>query len=144
MPNRKTSPSHRRLFLTAGLGAIGAALAAAAGWPLWRFLAPSAGPGEQVRVTLERAKVPLGGAHFFDFGGRPAVVLQIAPGQFNALSAVCTHLGCIVQWQEKAKELLCPCHAGRFAPDGRVLGGPPPRALEQLPVAVSGDKLLIG
>lgn len=144
MPNQEDSASRRRFFLTAGLGVIGAALAAAAGWPLWRFLAPSTGPGEKERATIVKSEVPLGGAHFFRFRGRPAVVLQTASGQFNALSAVCTHLGCIVQWKEDRKEFLCPCHAGRFSPDGRVLGGPPPRALEQLPVTVVDDKLLIG
>lgn len=144
MSEKPGMPSSRRSFLIAGLGSIGAALAAAIGWPLWRFLAPSAGPGKLERVSIARSQVPPGSAHFFQFRGKPAVILQPTAGQFTALSAVCTHLGCIVQWKEAQKEFLCPCHAGRFAPDGRVLGGPPPRPLEQLTVAVANDKLLIG
>lgn len=144
MTDDQRPPSRRRFLLMTGLGVIGAAVAAAAGWPIWRFLSPSAGPGKLEKAIVPRSEVPLGGAHFFRFQGRPAVVLQPAAGQFLALSAVCTHLGCIVQWKAEQKEFLCPCHAGRFAPDGRVLGGPPPRPLEQYPVTVSDDRLVIG
>jgi nitrite reductase/ring-hydroxylating ferredoxin subunit len=56
-----------------------------------------------------------------------------------ALSAVCTHLGCVVAWQDQAGEFLCPCHGGRFSADGQVLGGPPPKPLETL--LVSGSKI---
>jgi cytochrome b6-f complex iron-sulfur subunit len=72
------------------------------------------------------------------------VILQSAPGTFFAYSAICTHLGCIVQWLPEQREFLCPCHAGRFAPDGRVLSGPPPRPLDPLPVMVVDNRLLIG
>ncbi len=134
----------RRTFLTAALGAIGAVLAAAAAWPVWRYLSPLEQPGDEDRIALERDDVPLGVAHFFRFRGQPAVVLQPSPGTFLAFSAVCTHLGCIVQWLPEQREFLCPCHAGRFAPDGRVLSGPPPRPLDPLPVTVVEDRLLIG
>ena len=34
------------------------------------------------------------------------------------LSATCTHLGCTVKWDEAKGEFRCPCHDGRYAPDG--------------------------
>jgi len=93
---------------------------------------------------VARGEVGVGKAHFFNFHGRPAVVLQLKPGDFSAFSAVCTHLGCIVKWVVEKQEFLCPCHAGRYSAEGAVLSGPPPKPLESLPVAVEGDQVLIG
>jgi cytochrome b6-f complex iron-sulfur subunit len=144
MEAQSTPPAQRRTFLLMIAGGIGTLLAAAAGWPLLRFLAPVGGAGEGEQVKIPRSAVAAGVAHFFQFRGKPAVVLQSSPGEYLALSAVCTHLGCVVQWQEGKGEFLCPCHAGRFSPTGTVLGGPPPRPLEPLPLAVAGEQLLIG
>ncbi len=134
----------RRKFLGLCLGAITASLAAAALWPIWRYLAPQGGPGKSEKIELARDQVPVGGAHFFTFRGHPAVVLQEKAGEFIALNAVCTHLGCIVKWLPDKGEFLCPCHAGRYSPAGSVLGGPPPKPLESYPVAVQDNKIVIG
>lgn len=144
MEDNPLPPSRRRLFLTMMLGGIGAALAAAAGWPVWRYLSPPGSAGGKGRVAVPRSRVEVGGAHFFQFRGHPAVLLQRSPGVFVAFSAICTHLGCIVQWLPDRGEFLCPCHAGRFAGDGKVLGGPPPKPLELIPVVLAGDDLLVG
>ena len=124
MEQNMVSPSQRRNFLMVMLGGVGALLAAAAGWPLLRFLMPSGDGDAAGQVTIDRAQVALGQAHLFQYQGRPAMVLQPSPGEFVALSAVCTHLGCIVQWQEAEAEFLCPCHAGRFSATGAVVSGP--------------------
>jgi Rieske Fe-S protein len=50
----------------------------------------------------------------------------------RALSATCTHLGCQVGWDGRAKKFKCPCHGGVYAPDGAVLEGPPPRPLDRI------------
>lgn len=138
------TPQKRRKFLQILVGGVGVLLAGAAGWPLLRFLAPPGGADDSAQVTINREEVAPGSAHMFQFKGRPAVVLQPAPGDFIALSAVCTHLGCIVQWQENEDQFLCPCHAGRFATDGTVISGPPPEPLESLPVTLEGDQILVG
>jgi cytochrome b6-f complex iron-sulfur subunit len=72
------------------------------------------------------------------------VLLQPTAGEFLALSAVCTHLGCIVKWVADSEEFLCPCHGGRFSPAGQVLGGPPPKPLAVYGVSIEGDEILIG
>ena len=144
MSDTTASSSERRTFLAIILGGIGAVIAGLFSWPLFRFLSPidKGGAAQQVRVA--KAEVGVGGAHFFSFQGRPAVLLQPTAGEFMALSAVCTHLGCIVKWVDKSQEFLCPCHGGRFSPTGQVLGGPPPEALETYSVSLEGDEILIG
>lgn len=144
MSEAPASPNERRTFLGIILAAIGTFTAGAFGWSLFRFLSPVERGGEDSQVRVTRDLVAIGGAHFFAFQGRPAVVLQPRAGEFVALSAVCTHLGCIVKWIDDSQEFLCPCHAGRFAPSGQVLGGPPPRALDTYPVILDGDDILIG
>jgi Rieske Fe-S protein len=51
-------------------------------------------------------------------------------GHLHAVSAVCTHLGCIVRWSSAERSWDCPCHGSRFDIDGRVLEGPATRDLE--------------
>jgi cytochrome b6-f complex iron-sulfur subunit len=136
--------SSRRKFLVSAFSAIGAVLAAVVAYPIVKYLSPSQTGGERGRVTIPRAQVGVGQAYFFQFLGHPAVVLQRAPGVFVAFSAICTHLGCIVRWLPEKGEFLCPCHAGRYASDGKVLGGPPPKPMPAIPVTLSGDNLLVG
>jgi Rieske Fe-S protein len=51
-------------------------------------------------------------------------------GRFHAVSAVCTHLGCLVAWNGAEKSWDCPCHGSRFGVAGEVLEGPAVRPLE--------------
>jgi glycine/D-amino acid oxidase-like deaminating enzyme/nitrite reductase/ring-hydroxylating ferredoxin subunit len=57
-------------------------------------------------------------------GLKKIAVYRDEQGTLAELSAVCTHLGCIVGWNEQEKTWDCPCHGSRFAPDGHVVNGP--------------------
>jgi cytochrome b6-f complex iron-sulfur subunit len=61
---------------------------------------------------------------------------------FHVVSAVCTHLGCTVQWSADKAEFACPCHGSHFRADGAVAGGPAPRALAWYTVGLSPDGYL--
>ncbi len=135
---------NRRRFLVAAIGTTGAALTALVGWPLLRTLTPDSGEGADAQVRVPRKDVPVGGAKFVQYKGKPAVVLQPEPGKFTALSAVCTHLGCIVKFKPEQGDFECPCHGGRFDTKGEVLAGPPPEPLATLAVAVDGDDIVVG
>ncbi len=90
---------------------------------------------------LTPGDVPPGSGVVGRLGSRPVLVLNQA-GKLTALSAVCTHLGCIVAWDGDSRLIRCPCHGGVFAPDGRNIAGPPPRPLPHFPLAVVNGMLV--
>lgn len=55
-------------------------------------------------------------------------------GKLHAVSSLCSHVGCDVEWNGEDKAWECPCHGSRFAPDGRVLRGPAMRPLSSADV----------
>jgi Rieske Fe-S protein len=58
-------------------------------------------------------------------------VIRKAGQEVTVLSNKCTHLSCRVNWIEEEQHFHCPCHDAQFGIDGEVLGGPPPRPLDQ-------------
>ena len=53
-------------------------------------------------------------------------------GALHERSAICTHLGCVVQWNSTEKTFDCPCHGSRFQTDGHVVNGPAISALAEV------------
>ena len=64
-------------------------------------------------------------------------------GGFLAISAICTHLRCIVNWNEVLKKFECPCHGAKFNQNGEVLEGPPPRPLDLYKLQILAGNLVI-
>lgn len=95
----------------------------------------------ETRVPL--ASLPSGERLRVLHGGRP-VELRRAGDGVVARSLVCTHFGCEVAWKPDEGVYACPCHEGRFAPDGRVLGGAPSRPLPEVPVRIEGPTVVLG
>jgi Rieske Fe-S protein len=61
--------------------------------------------------------------------GERLAVYRDAQGSLHAVSSVCTHLGCLVKFNNAEKTWDCPCHGSRFGVDGAVLDGPATRPL---------------
>jgi glycine/D-amino acid oxidase-like deaminating enzyme/nitrite reductase/ring-hydroxylating ferredoxin subunit len=64
-------------------------------------------------------------------GGRQCAVHRDESGALRAVSARCTHLGCLVAFNRAEQAWECPCHGSRFGPDGAILQGPAVRPLEK-------------
>jgi Rieske Fe-S protein len=77
-------------------------------------------PGEVSSVS----EIPPGEGGILRRGLHKIAVYRDPMGAVIELSAVCRHLGCIVEWNTSEKTWDCPCHGSRYAPDGRVLNGP--------------------
>ncbi|MDB5098078.1 MAG: (2Fe-2S)-binding protein, partial [Cyanobacteria bacterium RYN_339] len=67
-----------------------------------------------------------------DLEGEMVAASKDEHGKVTALSATCTHMGCLVHWNGAEKSWDCPCHGSRFATNGQVMCGP---AREGLPPA---------
>jgi cytochrome b6-f complex iron-sulfur subunit len=123
----------RRLLLAAGSGAVAAGVAGAladravlhgsdgpdqppVAGPASRTLVPNQGTWEQVAST---ADLTPGQAHRF---ATPRVIGFVSEhqGELVAVSGACTHLGCLLQANNEAGRLDCPCHRTAFGLDGSV------------------------
>lgn len=62
--------------------------------------------------------------------GEKLAVYRDDEGELQAISPVCTHLGCVVEFNASERTWDCPCHGSRFRPDGSVIRGPARKPLE--------------
>jgi cytochrome b6-f complex iron-sulfur subunit len=131
--------------LTTLLGLSGALGLAGLFAPILRYAYPVARAEVQPRqrVAALAELTPLGEAVSFDYLEAPAALILLEDGTPKAFYLACTHFGCIVHWRTEEKDFYCPCHAGVFAPDGTVTGGPPPSPLVELRVAEEAGELFV-
>ena len=101
-------------------------------------------PTYLVGDRLKRAKahsaadVPRGSGRVLVVDGERIAVSRDDAGTARAVSAVCTHMGCIVHWNDAERSWDCPCHGSRFDPSGQMFHGPAARNLEPRPVPGRG------
>jgi cytochrome b6-f complex iron-sulfur subunit len=87
-------------------------------------------------------ELPVGKAKPVVFQGKNVMVMHVKAG-FFAADMKCTHLGCMVEWQEKNQVLFCPCHAAVFDYQGKVISGPAPSPLPSYKVDIAGNKIVV-
>jgi len=141
--------SSRRTFVRVAAGGVGLCYAAALGYPVYCYLnSPIEKAASMVvvnEVSLPDAiKLAPGSVLMFKFGSRPAMLIRHADGQWVALIAVCTHLGCTVQYQPDKDRIYCACHGGIYNPyTGGNISGPPPKPLTKLDVKVTDTAVVV-
>jgi Rieske Fe-S protein len=103
--------------------------------------APAAA-GNGANALTATSEIPVGSGKIFT--SERIVVTQPVSGDFKAFSAVCTHMGCIVN-QISDGTIDCPCHGSQFSiKDGSVVGGPAPSPLAAEAIKVSGTSIILG
>lgn len=150
MPSASSTPSEpppsRRRFLAwlsrAFLGLWGLGGAAVIG----AYLKP---PEHAMRVAERMVRVGLlddlriGEARLIRHDVTPFYVVRLDATRLTAISAVCTHVRCILGFDRERRTLTCPCHDGRFDLTGQVLSGPPPRPLASYSVSVRAGEVFV-
>lgn len=127
------SPRRRRVlkWLTGGfLSLWGFGFA----WVIAAFLKPlhSQGHlGERVIRVGPLDALPVGQAQLVRRGREPLFVIRSGEESLVGLAGVCTHLHCVLQWDDEQEQLQCPCHEGAFDANGNVLKGPAARGLRR-------------
>lgn len=135
----------RRSFLNLILAFLSAISALIIGLPLIRFTFPPEGVikmrGRKTQVGKVR-EIPEGGSKTVLFENSPVLLINYG-GEFRALSAICSHMGCFLRWDPQSGQIKCPCHYASFDIEGKVISGPPPRPLKSFKIEISDERIFI-
>ena len=133
--------SRRRLIAYAWIGAAAIALGELIGGT-FAFLWPRRRRGKEERIFIAGKVSDFKIGEVVVFRKEKTFVVRLEGG-FLAISSVCTHLHCIVNWNAVSKRFECPCHGAKFNEGGEVLEGPPPRPLDLHKLEVAAGNVVI-
>ncbi len=134
----------RRQLLKTSLAFLGTTTLISFVYPASKFLVRPKSSIKDTPLTFNKDEVPIGTAKEFVFNEIPLLVINRRGSGFIALSRVCTHLGCLVGYDKFNNKLVCPCHAGEFDLEGRVLSGPATKPLLRYSLKITADQVTIG
>lgn len=95
-------------------------------------------PAALVKDRVDRGEVksvdevPRGEGRLMRAKDKMVALFRDDENRVHSRSAVCTHMGCYVQFNQSERSWDCPCHGSRFDPDGCVLNGPATKPLEKV------------
>jgi Rieske Fe-S protein len=115
-------------------------------YPVLRYLIPPATSEpslSELELPFKASEILPNSGRIVPFGGKPILVFRTPSGELKALSAVCTHLNCTVQYRKDRSDVWCACHNGTYNLDGGNVSGPPPRPLTAFDVNVRGDQVVV-
>jgi len=141
--------SRRELLQGLGVAAVGALAFAAGctqqGSSLSTATSSSCGSGECIDLTnaANQQLTAAGGAMLVDMTSDTIMVIRVSDTQVIALSAICTHAGCSMDFNAGQQLLDCPCHGSQFSTDGQVVRGPAGRALRVYSVTLANNMITV-
>jgi cytochrome b6-f complex iron-sulfur subunit len=136
----------RRRFLNWFLGTTVGAFLASALYPVVRYLIPpkvEEAPTQSVTLSIKPTDVKANSGQIFRFGSKPGILIRTPDGELRAFTAVCTHLGCTVEYRSDLEQIWCACHNGHYDLNGKNVSGPPPRPLDEFTVNVRGNQIVV-
>lgn len=94
-----------------------------------------AGYGRQAKKKkFDYSELSPGEGEVIKFNNQQVAVYKDEEAKIHSVSAICTHMGCTVNWNNEEKTWDCPCHGSRFNIEGDVLNGPAVKKLEQIDI----------
>jgi len=142
---QEAAKPERRHFLELFLGTGIVASLVSFIYPVLRYIIPPKQTelGSDLVVAAHVGDLKPNSGKIFPFGSRPAILILTSDGKYHALSAVCTHLGCTVQYRPDLHEVWCPCHNGMYSVDGANISGPPPHPLQEFDVILKDNDIYV-
>ncbi len=137
--------SERRGWIAALFGGGFAASMASFFYPVLRYVNPpkvTEAPVNEVAAG-KVGDLMVNAGRIVRFGSKPALLVRTGESEWRAFEGTCTHLNCTVQYHREARQIWCACHNGFYDLNGKVVSGPPPRALTAFDVHVRGDEVVI-
>ena len=140
-PAREGQVTRRDFFNEVTAGALAIAAAGATVVTI-KYLSPNVlfEPPTRFRVGTPD-DFPVNSVTYFQ--DHKVYIVRTKDGDFFAETAVCTHLGCITQWNPEANQIQCPCHGSKFGRDGNVEHGPAPQPLPHFSLRLMPDRTLM-
>ena len=136
----------RRSFLDWFLGTTAGGFLVSVLYPIAFYLIPPKGEesaSRSVTLSIKPEEVKANSGQIFRFGSQAGILVRTPEGELRAFSAICTHLACIVQYRTDLTHIWCACHNGHFDLNGKNIGGPPPKPLEQYSVNTRADRVVV-
>lgn len=140
--HQENNPSRRR-FVEGCICAMGAASAGAVVYPVITFVGRpvSLEGGQTIKVAV--ADLSEDQARYVDWQGQQVAIVYTGKKP-KVLNASCSHLGCLVAWDNTKHIFHCPCHGAVFNDEGKPISGPVSQPLAEIPFQVHDGQIVIG
>jgi cytochrome b6-f complex iron-sulfur subunit len=150
MDNVKKSAISRRDFITKLWGFV---VAMPFLYSAFKFISP---PGKRFISPAQKLSgangssssfsadsIPVNSSKLVNIDDEPVIVIRKSDKDIIALSAVCTHLNCVVGFRTENKDIFCACHGGRYDLNGIVIEGPPKLPLLKYNVSINSNLITV-